>query len=367
MNAGMFGLPSGIDPSQSPGANGLAVIYYRQLLTSQTILLPPGLFDIIAIGAGGSGAARTDYGNSGHRSTGGGAGGYVRHWGVLDSATAVSCTPGAGGAAQTVTTPPASVNGLNGGNTVVSGKGIYLFAGGGLGGVSNTTATATNGGAGGVAFGGTQNYAGGRGGRVDSVGAVSFATGGGAVNIFGLDNQTGTSGGDVPVGAASAASTGGGGCGGPGGYVSGSFAAGGGAGGPASGNTKGPDITGGFYAAALNEDNLSLLSLRLGFGPFFPFGEGGLGTSASPGNAPRGGGGGSYFGTTGGNFSGNSAGLGGSGAGYAFGNTVINSGTALYGGGTGGIYVTNGSGGPAGTASKAGDGLVLVRVYKRVS
>lgn len=98
-----------------------------------------GTYDVVAIGGGGSGGtgySRFDssnppmfvtYVNSG---AGGGSGGISRWQGTINAGTALTCTVGAGGAAQTAS----SMAGIAGGSTSVTGGPVSVSAGGGGGG-----------------------------------------------------------------------------------------------------------------------------------------------------------------------------------------------------------------------------------------
>ena len=98
-----------------------------------------GTYDVVAIGGGGSGGtgySRFDssnppmfvtYVNSG---AGGGSGGISRWQGTINAGTKLTCTIGAGGAAQTAI----SMAGIAGGSTSVTGGPVSVSAGGGGGG-----------------------------------------------------------------------------------------------------------------------------------------------------------------------------------------------------------------------------------------
>lgn len=113
----------------------------RQAYRSSTTYSVPytGTYDVVAIGGGGSGGtgySRFDssnppmfvtYVNSG---AGGGSGGISRWQGTINAGTALTCTVGAGGAAQTAS----SMAGIAGGSTSVTGGPVSVSAGGGGGG-----------------------------------------------------------------------------------------------------------------------------------------------------------------------------------------------------------------------------------------
>ena len=108
--------------------------------SSTTYSVPyTGTYDVVAIGGGGSGGtghSRFDssnppmfvvYVNSG---AGGGSGGISRWQGTINAGTTLTCTVGAGGAAQTAN----SMAGVAGGSTSVTGGSVSVSAGGGGGG-----------------------------------------------------------------------------------------------------------------------------------------------------------------------------------------------------------------------------------------
>lgn len=113
----------------------------RQAYRSSTTYSVPytGTYDVVAIGGGGSGGtgySRFDssnppmfvtYVNSG---AGGGSGGISRWQGTINAGTVLTCTVGAGGAAQTAS----SMAGIAGGSTSVTGGPVSVSAGGGGGG-----------------------------------------------------------------------------------------------------------------------------------------------------------------------------------------------------------------------------------------
>lgn len=98
-----------------------------------------GTYDVVAIGGGGSGGtgyARFDSSNPPmfvaytYSGAGGGSGGISRWQGTINAGTALTCTVGAGGAAQTAS----SMAGIAGGSTSVTGGPVSVSAGGGGGG-----------------------------------------------------------------------------------------------------------------------------------------------------------------------------------------------------------------------------------------
>lgn len=98
-----------------------------------------GTYDVVAIGGGGSGGTgyfRFDSSNPPmfvtytYSGAGGGSGGISRWRGTINAGTALTCTVGAGGAAQTAS----SMAGIAGGSTSVTGGPVSVSAGGGGGG-----------------------------------------------------------------------------------------------------------------------------------------------------------------------------------------------------------------------------------------
>lgn len=98
-----------------------------------------GTYDVVAIGGGGSGGtgySRFDSSNPPmfitytYSGAGGGSGGISRWQGTINAGTALTCTVGAGGAAQTAS----SMAGIAGGSTSVRGGLVSVSAGGGGGG-----------------------------------------------------------------------------------------------------------------------------------------------------------------------------------------------------------------------------------------
>ena len=98
-----------------------------------------GTYDVVAIGGGGSGGtghAVFDFSNPPmfvtyiYSGAGGGSGGISRWQGTINAGTKLTCTIGAGGAAQTAI----SMAGIAGGSTSVTGGPVSVSAGGGGGG-----------------------------------------------------------------------------------------------------------------------------------------------------------------------------------------------------------------------------------------
>lgn len=113
----------------------------RQTYRSSTTYSVPytGTYDVVAIGGGGSGGtgySRFDSSNPPmfviytYSGAGGGSGGISRWQGTINAGTKLTCTIGAGGAAQTAS----SMAGIAGGSTSVTGGPVSVSAGGGGGG-----------------------------------------------------------------------------------------------------------------------------------------------------------------------------------------------------------------------------------------
>lgn len=108
--------------------------------SSTTYSVPyTGTYDVVAIGGGGSGGtghSRFDSSNPPmfvtytYSGAGGGSGGISRWQGTINAGTKLTCTIGAGGAAQTAS----SMAGIAGGSTSVTGGPVSVSAGGGGGG-----------------------------------------------------------------------------------------------------------------------------------------------------------------------------------------------------------------------------------------
>lgn len=136
---------------------------------------------VYVLGAGGSGAAYSQVTQNNHCS-GGGAGGLASSRLDLSSSVTYTVTIGSGGAARS----GSGVDGIAGGNSVVSGTGITTMTGnGGQGGDYGSGATAASARSGGTATGGNIfNYQGGGSGSVDGTANNARASGGGSVNFF---------------------------------------------------------------------------------------------------------------------------------------------------------------------------------------
>lgn len=164
-----------------PGDIAIAAGWKHHIISaSGTFAVTAGKeYFVVAVGAGGSGAATRYTGLV--CSSGGGGGGVVAKSVIPEASGSLTITVGAGGG-RLLRTNNGTTNGLAGGNTVVSGGGAgTMTAGGGGGGVGRTSNGTSVGGAGGTASGGDFNYPGGSAGDVSiSTGNVG-ATGGGSL------------------------------------------------------------------------------------------------------------------------------------------------------------------------------------------
>lgn len=278
-------------PSTSSGQRVL--IFRRIITTSQTLTLPAGYYDIIAIGAGGSGGACG--GANPALATGGGGPAWARDFDRFDSPTAVTFTLGAPGAGRT--TSSGALAGNDGGTTTVTGNKNPITLTGGKGGAAASTGTTVSGGLGGAYSGGKIGANGSRGGNISN-GVQQRATGGGAVDLFMLGSDK-TRGGDHTSTNTTVGGTGGGGVGGRGGDITGSTALsgtnGGGAGGDSADNAQvsGPSITG-VTTTAYNPSDGEILDILMAFPGLRPCGAG-----SANGVAPAGGGSGGLAGASG--------------------------------------------------------------------
>lgn len=269
----------------------------EQLITSSKSWVVPGTGNYVffAIGAGGSGASISN-----GRAVGGGAGGLAIKSIYLKVNSVIVVTIGAGGAGVS------GAAGNNGGATTVSGPGISLFAGGGLGGstpISVATRGVNSGVSGGFAFGGDYNLQGGGSGSVEHQASLFSGgawSGGGAVAWFGQAYNSGnaSNGGDNEY---HQAFSGGAGVGGNGGNATASgvnsVAAGGGGGsfgsGGAATSTAGATVNG----AASSDISIFTGTTTIAIPSLFYAVGGGTAGSAAV-NAGIGGGTGARTGTT---------------------------------------------------------------------
>ena len=337
------------------GSKPRRLVYRRVITSSETVTVPAGFYDIIAIGTGGSGAKVTTF----NRVTGGGGAGWARDWGEFVNPSNVVVTCGARAAG--ILSAAATSVGNTGGTTTVTGISSPISITGGEGGKFSTVADATVlGGAGGVASGGKTRANGSRGGNISGTGPDGQATGGGCVDLFLLGADR-TRGGDITInGIGNSGATGGGGVGGRGGDVilptnSSIMTPGGGAGGNAGDATSvtstivGPSILG----QQTDPTDSAVIDILLAYPALRPIGTGGVvgPTVVIP-------------------VSGGGQGAGGSpseppvtvpfgGSGGVMSSTTALSGHCLYGGGSGGVggsaYHTGGDGGRA---------VIIISVYQ---
>ncbi len=328
------------------GGKPRRLIFRRIVRSSEVVSCPPGYYDIIAIGTGGSGARA--YGTN-VRATGGGGPAWARDWGEFDVRTDVTVTIGAraSGLAQTTT----SANGNDGGTTTVTGIADPITLTGGKGGKSAAALATQTGGDGGVATGGKIRANGSRGGDITSTATGEKATGGGAVDLF-LSGTNKTRGGDVVGSGTGSQATGGGGVGGRAGDVNAGPQAtsGGGSGGDAldglySSTTNGPNMVGDRTPAAVPAD-AQVAEILLSFPALTPTGAGNQGATPSGAGSAA-----SISASTG------AAQLGATGAAVA--STAILSGESVIGGGTGATASNNSA---VGTGA-AGAAYVVISVY----
>ena len=257
MNPGTF---QGAGTGTTPQNNNTDYVLAPYFLSSTTYKIPAsGWWRVVAVGAGGSGAAALEM-NSGGRTvelgaTGGGAGGFCYRLAYVNANTVLNITIGASAASvQIVSGDPgtAAVNGTAGGTTSVVGGPFNMFALGGSGGIYAVGASsAASGGAGGSAVGGQINVTGGSGGDITSTTGVN-ATGGGAVGVFGV----GYPGGSISGSTGKAISTGGGGVGGRG----------------SNSTTNANKATGGGSSTQSAPDNIGTTTVVLGT-PWFSVGQ----------------------------------------------------------------------------------------------
>jgi len=339
------------------GSKPRRLVYRRVITSSETVVVPAGFYDIIAIGTGGSGAKLT----TSHRATGGGGAGWARDWGEFANPSSVVVTCGAR-AAGILTGASTSV-GNTGGTTSVTGISSPISITGGGGGNFSAVADATVlGGTGGVASGGKIRANGSRGGNISGTGTTQHATGGGCVDLFLLGADR-TRGGDITVnGSGTILSTGGGGVGGRGGdfilpTANSLQTSGGGAGGnagdavSASSLIVGPSILG----QLTDPTDSAAIDILFTYPALRPIGTGSAAANASvlaPTSGGGSGAGGSPLGSP------IIVPFGGSGGSVQPSTSTI-TGHCLYGGGSGGAC---GVGGQA--SGDGGRAIIIISVYQ---
>ena len=281
-------------------------LIFRKVVTSSEVLtLPAGYYDIIAIGAGGSGGRA--YGSD-CRATGGGGPAWARDWGKFAAPTPVTITIGA----RALGVPAAQTNtdGNAGGTTSVTGITNPITLTGARGGKASVVGTTISGGAGGGASGGRIRANGGRGGNITAITSGVKATGGGAVDLFLLGPDR-TRGGDISSTSTNHLASGGAGVGGRGGDATGTASnstTGGGAGGDANDNSNtsadcGPALNG-VRGNGIVPKDLEVVDVLLAYPGLAPVGSGSYSSTAPASGGGGGGGGGSattVFGGSGGN------------------------------------------------------------------
>lgn len=332
-----------------PQARKPALTLFAQIVrTSSTWTAPAkGWCTFVACGPSGSGAVAVASAATAARATGGSAGAWCLKQAYVNAGDAFTITIGTGGA-QTQRLTPGTTNGNAGsGPTTISGPGVSMSAGAGLGGnASSVDSVAVSGPVGGSASGGDINVSGGDGG---SISAITFAgpisTGGGCVNPQG---RTSTKGGDVTSLAAAAGVSGGGGVGGKGADVTNSI----GSGQTGGGGSDAAAVAGSGGVAPL----LAAAGLYLGLMSFIGTGSnGGVNTTITDWGAGSGG----YWNNTGTAASGAVA-FGASGAAAGVGITNVSSGLPSWGGGSGGVAASSVGASGTFTAAKGADGFVVV-------
>ena len=327
------------------------IVYRKIILSSETVTLPAGAYDIMVIGTGGTGGS-TGQNHSADRATGGGGPGFCRKFGRSTVAHNVVVTIGSRAESQAPSNAP--LNGITGGTTTVTGTGINLTVTGGQGGLASVGAGVTTslaGGAGGVATGGDINVNGSRGGSINSPNASRIATGGGAINLFALP-QDSTRGGDIVNQPASSSRTsGGGGVGGRAGDLTAANAVGASAGGGAGGNAPddatvgGVNITSDSTSAAPSQ--WRVIDILQSFYPFEPTGPGAVSSMVYPGGGTRDAIVAPIFGASGG---------------YTTSSSVTGA-TVPFGGGSGAVVSLNYT---AQASGAAGAAMVVITVYGEI-
>lgn len=351
MNPGVMPSPAGIVPL---GAAYRLILLTRLVLRVGDIVpIPAGCFyDIIAIGASGSGGAVS---NASGRASGGGGPGLCRDWGYTDIDFNLVVTVGLGGLANTpaLTARPGNPGGL----TTIQGLNVNMSITGGLPGQASTVVAAVSGGLGGIPSGGKLNRKGSRGGNIANVGTGQKATGGGSIQLYGNIKDDGARGGDITTAIAGGQATGGGGVGGRGGDnpTANAQTAGGGAGGPAADGAPSPggnDVNGFYSTPNTKPATSSVIDIILSWPGLECTASGsttataleGAGAPGRPNSFP---GLGAAFG-------------GGGGVYYSAGTTLLGGDVALGGGSAGAV----GDGTVNATSGKAGDGLVIVSIFR---
>ena len=325
------------------------LILRRVVTSSEVLTLPAGYYDIIAIGAGGSGGRAA---GANFRATGGGGPAWARDWGKFAAPTPVTITLGA--RALGVPAGSSNVDGNAGGTTSITGISNPITLTGAQGGKAGGAGTTLSGGKGGVASGGRIRANGGRGGNINSTSSGLKSTGGGAVDLFLLGADR-TRGGDISSTSIYSPVSGGAGVGGRGGDVTGAVSAltaGGGAGGDANDNLNAPADCGpalnGVRGSGIVPADVEVADVLFTYPGLYPVGSGSYSNTATVSGG--GGGGGSSASAT--------TVFGGSG-----GASSTSSGESVRGGGSGGAAATSGSM----STGHGGAAVCIVSVYAEVA
>lgn len=335
------------------------LIFRRVVTASEVLTLPAGAYDIVAVGAGGSGGRAT---GTDPRATGGGGPAWARDWGTFAAPTDVTVTIGA--RATGVASGTGATAGNTGGTTTVTGIVNAISLTGGQAGQASISSTADlAGGAGGEASGGKIRANGGRGGNIVSTTGGGAATGGGAVDIFCLGANRTRGGDTINKTSTTVTSTGGAGVGGRGGDSTAATSystAGGGAGGDAkdvaaAATATGPTING-EVGDGIAPSDASVADIIAAFPVLCPIGSGTSTSATIPAS-----GGGSSNGT---DTAAVSIPFGGTGGGR---NSAADgqSKTSARGGGSGGQITATAAN--AQLTGAGGAAFVVISVYTEVS
>lgn len=355
MNPGIMPSPAGY---ASPTSSNLVLFSRIVLRAGDIVPIPAGSFyDIIAVGAGASGGAAS---NLNGRACGGGGPGISRDWGRALTDFNLTAVIGLGGLQANAATGTA-VSGNPGGLTTVRGVNINLNITGALPGQASLSAVSLLGGLGGIASGGKLNRNGSRGGNITNLSTGQKATGGGSINLFGKLADDVSRGGDITNALTGGQITGGGGTGGRGGDnpSTNSNTAGGGAGGPASDGAtiRGGNDINGAYTAPNTKPSPGSVSDILTFWPSLECTASGAVTGA----AVEGAGSAGLYASVSSSVSGFSAAFGGTGGVCNNSTGNVAGGIAALGGGSGGaVSIVS----YAATSGKAGDGVVIISLFK---
>lgn len=339
MNPGIFGA-SGGSALRSIGAPTLTI----EFMATQTWTVPDdGFIDVMAIGAGGSGAIAID--NTNPRATGGSSGGVaIKRKRVYKGQQIVLTIPAGGSSVGRGGVGVSS--GFSGGTLTVSGAGINITIPGGAGGqaIAGTTAIASA--TPSVPTGGDINFPGGvAGGIAANANAFPLATGGACPGIA----RPGSNSGSITTAPASATATGGAGFGGSSPDASGIGTGGSGSGGVGVGAVGGAATLGVSAAGVFSFPTSNNAGSTAGSNTAAAGIGAGSGSVAQSGNT---------------NSSTGASTLGGTGAiaSASISSTTATAGAVTIGGGSGGIALQGTLVGSS-AIGKGGDGLVVVAFY----